>query len=130
MDSDVDEEETESTDDVVDVEERSRNVVRPDLLILEATCFYDESLHCNSTLALVEEMALQGTLWHEVGRCQADKHREEAFEEKDVSPGVDDHSRCTPRRNAGETEMYQYYADETDLKRLTRSQEDHQRRQP
>ena len=69
MDGDVDEEEAESADVVVDVEERSSNVVRSNLLILEGAVLYYKPLHCNPALALAEKMAFQRALWHEVRRC-------------------------------------------------------------
>jgi hypothetical protein len=104
LNGDVDHEKSEGADVVVDIQEGSSNVVGFNLLILVATVLHDQSLYCDSALALIQEPAFLRALWHEVWCAQADDNRNQTFKEKYVSPRVDDHARSTPRRDARKAE--------------------------
>jgi hypothetical protein len=92
LNGDVDHEKSEGSDVVVDVQEGSSNVVGFNLLVLVATVLQDQSLYCDSALALIQEPAFLRAPWHEVWCAQTDDNRNQTLEEKYVSPRVNKHA--------------------------------------
>lgn len=103
MNSDVDEEEAECTDVVVDVEYRPSNVVGLNTLVLLGAVLHPQPLECDLTLTLVEEPTFCWSCWHEERRAKAGQNGDQALEEEDVAPGVDDHAGSSPWWNTGKT---------------------------
>jgi len=103
LDSDVDEEKSESADVVGDVEHRSLHMTRSDLLLLSSASLRDQTFVRDPSFAFVQEVALAWACRH-CKRCsEANKKSEEAFKEEDVAPRVNNHGRCTPWRNSGQS---------------------------
>jgi hypothetical protein len=103
LNCDIDAEEAESAKVVRDVEYTSLDVSRSDLLILIGSALQLQSLSGNHAFALVQEPAIGGAARHQEWCTKAYKYCEKAFEEKDVTPGVDSHRCNSPWRNTRET---------------------------
>ena len=66
---------------------------------------FDVALHMKPlcsyyTFAVVQEVAFFGASRHQERHNEADEDREQALEEEYVTPGMEDHGRRTPRRDA------------------------------
>ena len=77
-------------------------MARSDLLVLTSASLRDQTLVSDSSLALVQEVAISWACWHYERRSEADKQGEKAFEEEDVAPLVDPHRGNAPFRNTGQ----------------------------
>lgn len=103
LDCDVDCEEAERADRVVDVEDRTLDVVHLDLLVDVGAVLAVQALGSNLLLPRSKELAVFGMCLHEDGSGKTDKASEKAFEEKDVTPGVQSHGGDTELRDLRET---------------------------
>jgi hypothetical protein len=100
LDSDVDEEKTQSAEVVSDVQHRPLHVVRLDFLVLLSSTLQDESLSRYHALAFVEEPAVLGVRRHQEWRAETNENREKTLKEENVAPRFDDHGSDAPRGDA------------------------------
>lgn len=103
LDSDVDEKKSESADVVGDVEHRSLHMTRLDFLILSSASLRNQTFMRDPSFAFVQEVALAWACRHRKRCSDANKKSEEAFKEEDVAPRVNNHGRCTPCRDSGQS---------------------------
>jgi hypothetical protein len=92
LDSNVDEEESKSTNVVGDVEHSPLHVARPDFLVFTSASLRDQAFVRNPPFAFSQEPALSWTRRHQEGCAKANEQSEQAFEEEDVAPRVDNHA--------------------------------------
>lgn len=131
LDRDVDQEESQSADVVVDVKDGSCDVLDRDFLGLGGCVLNNQSFRRDTALPFRQKEALGRSRWHEYGCQKADNDREEAFEEENVSPFVDDHALDSPGRNTCEAANWSEYSGlaKGDCT-LTQWQEVHRKHQP
>lgn len=110
LDSNVDEEESKGAKVVCNVQHGPLYVVRLRLLVLVGTVLEDEAPRSNHAFALVQKPAFFRAAGHHKGCGKADDNGDEALEEENVSPCVDDHGRGAPWRDTRETVVTRQFA--------------------
>lgn len=74
-----------------------------DLLVDVGAVLAEQALSCNLLLSRSEELAPVRVGLHEEGSNHSNDEGEQAFEEEDVTPAVDDHGGNAERRDSNET---------------------------
>jgi hypothetical protein len=100
---DVDEEEAHGAEVVGDVHHRPLDVVHLSLFVLVGSTPQHKSLRSNHALALIQKPAFFRVARHQKGGTKTNQDGEEALEEENVSPGVNDHARSAPRRDTSKS---------------------------